>query len=95
MSIAHDAYLLSLNGAAPPAIGGLTADQRFFLAWAQAFRAMQREEALRNRVLTDPHSPDEYRVNGVVRNVDAWYAAFDAKPGDKLYLAPAERVHIW
>ena len=76
-------------------IGGLTGDQRFFLSFAQAWQAKVREGAARARLLTDPHSPPYYRVNGIVRNVDAWYAAFDVKPGDKLYLAPADRVHIW
>ena len=82
------------HGAAP-VIDGLTGDQRFFLAFAQAWRSKIREGALRQRLLTDPHSPPFYRVNGVVRNVDAWYAAFDVKPGDALYLAPEARVHIW
>jgi len=76
-------------------IGGLTGDQRFFLAYAQAWRNQVREDALRQQVLTDPHSPPEWRVNGVVRNVDAWYRAFNVRPGDRLYLAPADRVHIW
>ncbi|MEG3123721.1 M13 family metallopeptidase [Sphingomonas sp. GB1N7] len=76
-------------------IDGLTGDQRFFLAYAQAWQSKLREGAARARLLTDPHSPPFYRVNGIVRNVDAWYAAFGVKPGDKLYLAPAERVHIW
>jgi putative endopeptidase len=95
LTIAHNAYLLSLNGAAPEVVDGLTADQRFFLGWAQIYRALQREQALRNRILTDPHSPEEYRVNGVVHNIDAWYSAFDVKPGDKLYLKPEDRVKIW
>lgn len=82
------------HGAAP-LIAGLTGDQRFFLAYAQAWRSKLREGALRQRLLTDPHSPPYYRCNGVVRNVDAWYAAFDVKPGDSLYLAPEARVHIW
>ncbi len=76
-------------------IGGLTGDQRFFLAYAQAWQTKVREDALRSQLLTDPHSPAMFRVNGVVRNVDAWYKAFNIKPGDKLYLAPAQRVHIW
>jgi putative endopeptidase len=76
-------------------IDGLTGDQRFFLAYAQAWRNNVREGALRQQVLTDPHSPPEFRVNGVVRNVDAWYTAFDIKPGDRLYLPPEQRVHIW
>jgi endothelin-converting enzyme/putative endopeptidase len=76
-------------------IGGLTGDQRFFLAFAQAWRNNVRENALRQQVLTDPHSPPEFRVNGVVRNVDAWYRAFNVQPGDRLYLPPEQRVHIW
>ncbi len=78
-----------------PVIGGLTGDQRFFLAYAQAWQAKLREGAARARALTDPHSPPYFRVNGIVRNVDAWYTAFDVKPGDKLYLPPEQRVHIW
>ena len=78
-----------------PVIGGLSGDQRFFLAYAQAWQAKVREGAQRAALLTDPHSPAMFRVNGVVRNVDAWYAAFGVKPGDALYLTPAQRVHIW
>ncbi|MDX5983725.1 M13 family metallopeptidase [Sphingomonas echinoides] len=78
-----------------PVIGGLTGDQRFFLAWAQVWQEKDREGALRQQLLTNAHSPAFFRVNGVVRNVDAWYTAFNVKPGDKLYLAPADRVHIW
>lgn len=78
-----------------PVIDGLTGDQRFFLSYAQAWQSKLREDAARQRLNTDPHSPPYYRVNGIVRNVDAWYSAFNVKPGDKLYLAPAERVHIW
>jgi endothelin-converting enzyme/putative endopeptidase len=79
----------------PPVIDGFTGDQRFFLAFGQSWRSKLREDALRERLLSDPHSPPEQRVNGVVRNVDAWYRAFDVKPGDKLYLPPQERVSIW
>jgi endothelin-converting enzyme/putative endopeptidase len=78
-----------------PVIGGLTGDQRFFLSFAQAWQSKIREGAARARLLTDPHSPPYFRVNGIVRNVDAWYTAFNVKPGDKLYLAPEKRVHIW
>jgi len=95
VTIAHDAYLISLHGAPPPVIDGYTADQRFFFGWAQVWRTLDRDEAVRNQVMTNPHSPGEYRVNGVVRNVDAWYTAFGVKPGDKLYLPPDQRVHIW
>jgi putative endopeptidase len=79
----------------PPVIDGLTGDQRFFLSWAQVWRGLDREGALREQVLTDPHSPDEFRVNGVVRNMDAWYRAFNVQPGDDLYLPPEQRVRIW
>jgi putative endopeptidase len=77
------------------AIDGLTGDQRFFIAYAQAWQEKDREDAERQQILTDPHSPGKYRVNGIVRNVDAWYKAFNVQPGDKLYLAPDQRVHIW
>jgi len=79
----------------PPVIDGLTGDQRFFIAYAQAWQGKDRDEALRQQVIADPHSPDRFRTNGVVRNVDAWYKAFNVKPGDKLYLPPEQRVHIW
>ncbi|HEX3406809.1 MAG TPA: M13-type metalloendopeptidase [Caulobacteraceae bacterium] len=93
--IALDAYHNSLHGQPAPVIDGLTGDQRFFLAYAQSWRDKRREDAIRNMIVGDVHSPELYRVNGVVRNVDAWYAAFDVKPGAALYLAPAERVRIW
>ncbi|MEA1647879.1 M13-type metalloendopeptidase [Nitrospirillum sp. BR 11164] len=76
-------------------IGGFTGEQRFFLSWSQTYREKVREAQLRRDVMTDPHSPAEFRVNGVVRNLDAWYDAFAVKPGDKLYLAPEERVRVW
>ena len=76
-------------------IDGLTGDQRFFLSYAQVWRSKTRNETTVNRLKSDPHSPAEFRVNGIVRNVDAWYEAFDVKPEDALYLAPDERVSIW
>jgi endothelin-converting enzyme/putative endopeptidase len=79
----------------PPVIDGLTGDQRFFIAYAASWQGKSREGALRAQLLADPHSPEKYRVNGIVRNVDAWYAAFDVQPGDKLYLPPDQRVRIW
>lgn len=79
----------------PPVIDGYTGDQRFFMAWAQVWRSMIREDALRQRLVTDPHSPAQYRVNGAVRNIDAWYEAFDVGPQAALYLPPEERVSIW
>ena len=74
---------------------GFTGEQRFFLGWAQVWRAIQRDEALRVQVTSNEHSPAEYRCNGVVRNVDPWYDAYGIKAGDKLYLKPEDRVHIW
>ena len=94
LTVAHDAYLASLNGAPPPVIDGMTADQRFYLGWAQVWRCKDREPALRQQLLTDPHSPCPVRTD-VVRNMDPWYAAFGVKPGQTLYLAPADRVRIW
>jgi putative endopeptidase len=95
VGVANAAYHRSLHGAKPPLLAGLSGDQRFFLSWAQVWRTKQRDEDLRSQVTSNPHSPAKYRVNGVVRNVDAWYRAFNVQPGDKLYLPPAERVHIW
>lgn len=90
-----DAYRLSLKGQPSPIIDGLTGEQRVFLGWAQVWRAKSRDDALRQQIASDPHSPPLYRVNGVVRNIDAWYEAFGVKPGDALYLAPEQRVRIW
>jgi putative endopeptidase len=95
LSVSHSAYLLSLGGKPAPVLDGLTGDQRFFLSWAQSWRALYRDARLRNQVMSDPHSPPKFRVNGVVRNMDAWYAAFNVQPGETLYLAPDERVRIW
>ncbi|MCF8474868.1 MAG: hypothetical protein K9G26_09235 [Emcibacter sp.] len=95
LSIAIKAYHLSLNGASAPVIDGMTAEQRIFIGWAQAFMSKTREEALRQQVATDPHSPAQFRVNGVVRNIPEFYEAFGVKEGDNLYLAPEERVKIW
>jgi len=95
LTLALDAYHTSLHGAPAPVIDGLTGDQRVFLGWAQAWRGKLRDDAIRKQVVSDPHSPRQFRVNGVVRNIDAWYAAFDVKPGDRLYVAPKDRVHIW
>ena len=94
LTIAYDAYRLSLGGKPAPVIDGLTGDQRFFLGWAQVWRRKHREADLKNRLVTDPHSPAEYRVNGTVRNVPAFYSAFGVKEGDKMYLPPEKRVKI-
>jgi putative endopeptidase len=95
LSVSYAAYHLSLGGKPAPVLDGLNGDQRFFLSWAQSWRALYRDARLRNQVMSDPHSPPKFRVNGVVRNMDAWYAAFDVQPGETLYLAPDERVRIW
>ena len=95
LSLAYRAYKLSLGGKDAPVIDGLTGDQRFFMAWAQVFRVKMREASLRQQLQTDPHSPGQYRINGIVRNFDEWYKAFDVKPGDKLYLPPEQRLRIW
>jgi putative endopeptidase len=95
VTIALDAYRASLKGKAAPVLDGLTGDQRVFLGWAQAWRGKLREDAIRRQVVSDPHSPRQYRVNGPVRNVDDWYGAFGVKPNDKLFVDPKERVRIW
>jgi len=95
LSVAYAAYRLSLKGKEAPVIDGLTGDQRFFLGWGQIWRRLYRDAELRKRLLTDPHSPSRYRVNGIVRNMDAFYDAFDIAPEDKLYVAPGDRVQIW
>lgn len=95
LSLAYRAYKLSLNGKEAPVIDGYTGDQRFFMAWAQVWRSKVREEQARQYLMTDPHSPPHYRINGIVRNFDEWYRAFDVKPDDKLYLPPDQRVRIW
>ena len=95
IQVALDAYHKSLGGKSAPVIDGLSAEQRFYLANAQVWRAKQREDAVRNQVATDPHSPGRFRAIGPVRNVEAWYQAFDVKPGDKNYIAPEARAKIW
>jgi putative endopeptidase len=92
--VAHDAYVLSLKGKTDVVIGGLSGEQRFFLAFAQRWRKAQGEAALRRQIATDNHPPGEYRSD-TVRNVEAWYKAFEIAPGDKLYLKPEDRVGIW
>ncbi|MCW3849288.1 M13 family metallopeptidase [Sphingomonas sp. LB-2] len=94
LTAAYEAYHASLGGKEAPVIGGLTGDQRFFLAFAQSWRSKQREQQLRARVATDGHAPARWRAM-TVRNLDAWYPAFNVQPGQKLYLAPDKRVHVW
>ncbi len=94
LTIAYDAWKHSLGGAESPVIDGFTGDQRFYLGWAQIWRRNYREANLRQRLITDPHSPSEQRA-AVVRNLDPWYPAFSVQPGQKLYLAPEQRVRMW
>jgi len=94
LSAAYDAYRASYGGKEAPSKDGLTGDQRFFVAFGQSWRGKMRPETLRVIVMTDGHSPDEYRAD-TVRNIDAWYTAFNVQPGKKLYLAPDQRVRIW
>jgi putative endopeptidase len=94
LSLAHDAYELSLGGKPAPTIAGFTPDQRFYLGYAQVWRTKYRDPILRQQLLTNPHSPGEQRTDEV-RNKDLWYKAFDVKPGETLYLAPADRVQVW
>ena len=95
LSIAYKAYLLALKGASAPVIDGLTGEQRFFLAWAQAWRGKVRPEELRRRIATDPHSPYEFRCNAIVRNIDEFYTAFDVNEKHTLWMKESERVRIW
>ena len=95
LCLAYAAYRASLCGEEPPVLDGFTGDQRFFLAWAQIWRQLRRAESQRNLLLSDPHSPSRLRVDGVVRNIDAFYRAFEVQPSDALWLAPEKRVSIW
>lgn len=95
VTMAYKAYKRSLNGEDAPIIDGLTGDQRFFMAWAQVWAIKWREQALRGQIKNGPHSPGEFRVNGVVRNFGPWYDAFDVGPDNVMYLAPEDRVVIW
>ena len=95
VQVALDAYHASLGGKAAPVIDGLTGEQRFFLAYAQVWRSKAREDALRNQVATDPHSPGQFRAFAPLRNVQAWYDAWGVSANDKLYIAPASRAKIW
>jgi len=94
LETAHEAYVKSLGGKPAPVIDGLTGDQRFFLAYAQAWRTKARDASLRAQVIGDGHAPGRFRAQ-TVRNIDAWYDAFNVQEGQGLYLAPGERVRIW
>ncbi len=95
IAIALKAYRISLNGKPAPVLDGMTGDQRFFLSLGQVWRTKQRDSSLRTQTLSNEHSPAQFRVIGPTRNQDEWYAAFGVKEGDKYYLPPAERVHLW
>ena len=94
LGAALEAYHASLGGKPAPVINGLTGDQRFFLAFAQSWRTKMRDATLRGRIASDVHAPPRFRIF-TVRNIDGWYPAFNVKPGQKLYLAPGQRVKVW
>ena len=95
LSIAFLAHRIAQGDVEPPAIDGLTAEQRLFLSWAAVWQSKGRDELVRQRLATDPHSPAEFRCNQIVRNLDAFYAAFDVREGDGLWLDQEQRVSIW
>lgn len=95
LAVAYKAYLLSLNGAQAPVLDGFTGEQRFFIGWAQVWRRLYRDENLQLRISTDPHSHSAARTNGVLRNFDAWYTAFDVQPDALMYIPPEQRVKLW
>jgi putative endopeptidase len=95
VNIAYEAFKKTKEGQSGRKIDGFTPDQRFFLSWAQVWRGAQRPEAASQRILTDPHSPEQYRCNAPISNIDAWYTAFNVQPGDKNYKAPADRIRVW
>jgi len=95
LEVAYEAYKISLGGKPAPVIDGLTGDQRFFLAFAQGWRGEQRDDAIKTQVASDPHSPRRYRVIGPLRNLDAWYQAFNIGADSKFYIPPEKRVRIW
>jgi putative endopeptidase len=95
LEVAYDAYRMALNGKDAPVIDGLTGDQRFFLAFAQVWRSNMRPDAIKAQVASNPHAPSRFRVIGAVRNVDAWYKAFNVGPDSKFYIPPEKRVRLW
>ncbi|HEY5438956.1 MAG TPA: M13-type metalloendopeptidase, partial [Acidimicrobiales bacterium] len=95
LAIAWKAYLLSLDGTEPPVVGGLTGGQRFFFAWAYNWRDKLKKEEVERLLAIDPHSPDEFRANQIVRNLDAYYDTFDVREGDAMWIDPEKRVTIW
>jgi putative endopeptidase len=95
LNIAYEAFSKTKQGQSANTIDGFTPDQRFFLSWAQVWRASQTPESAAQRILTDPHSPEQFRTNAPITNINAWYKAFDVKPGDKMYKKPEDRTKIW
>jgi putative endopeptidase len=95
LAIAWKAYQRSLGGRPAPVIDGMSGDQRFFYGYAQSWRGKVRPDALLAQIKSDPHSPDEFRVLGAARNQPGFYTSFGVKPGDRMYLPPAERVRLW
>ena len=95
LAAAYDAWKASLGGKESPVIDGFTGDQRLFIGFGQIWRTKMRDEQMRVQILSNPHSPGEYRANGPVSNLDAFYAAFSVNPGDKMYRDPEHRVRIW
>jgi putative endopeptidase len=95
LALALDAYRASLNGKPASVLNKLTGEQRVFLGWAQAWRGKVTDDFVKRQVVSDPHSPRQFRVNGVIRNLDAWYDAFNVSSNNKLYVPPEDRVHIW
>ena len=94
VTVAYDAYKISLAGKPAPVLDGYTGDQRFFMGFGQVWQNKAREASIRQQLTTDPHTPSAWR-SYVVRNLDPWYAAFDVKPGQAYYLAPADRIRVW
>jgi putative endopeptidase len=95
LNVAYAAFKKTKEGQSDAKIDGFTPDQRFFLSWAQVWRGAQRPEAAAQRILVDPHSPEQYRTNAPLTNIDAWYAAFSVQPGDKMYKKPEDRTKVW
>jgi putative endopeptidase len=95
INVAYAAFKKTKEGQSGKSIDGFTPDQRFFLSWAQVWRSSQRPEMAAQRVLTDPHSPEKFRANAPISNMDAWYAAFNIQPGDKMYKKPEDRIKVW
>lgn len=95
LNVAYEAFKKTKEGQSSTKIDGFAPDQRFFLSWAQVWRSNQRPESASSRILTDPHSPEQYRTNAPISNIDAWYKAFNVQPGDKMYKKPEDRIKIW